>query len=114
MPKNVLTNATSDGKASNWAWFDSTIELMNECMVYGHNVWGSHHGYETGVDKSQLSLFRLNPSKIVALNDAGARYWYWLRDVVSASHFALVGYHGDAGYGGASYSFGVRPAFLIK
>ena len=112
--KNVLTNATSDGKASNWAWFDSTIELMNECMVYGHNVWGSHHGYETGVDKSQLSLFRLNPSKIVALNDAGARYWYWLRDVVSASHFALVGYHGDAGYGGASYSFGVRPAFLIK
>lgn len=106
--KELLTNAVSDGKASNWAWFDSTIELMNECMVYGHNVWGSHHGYETGIDKSQLSLFRLNPSKIVALNDAGARYWYWLRDVVSASNFA------HASDSGASHSGGVRPAFLIK
>lgn len=80
----VLTNAVTDGKSSGWAWYDSTIELMNESMVYGHNAWGSHHGYETGADKSQLSLFKHRPDLIVALNDAGSRYWYWLRDVVSS------------------------------
>ena len=112
--KALLTNAVADGKASAWAWYDSTIELMNECMVYGHNAWGSHHGYETGADKSQLSLFRLNASKIVARNDAGERYWYWLRDVASASEFAYVSSGGTANRNGASYAGGVRPAFLIK
>ncbi len=112
--KALLTNTVADGKASNWAWFDSTIELMNECMVYGHNAWGSHHGYETGADKSQLSLFKLNPSQIVARNDAGERYWYWLRGVASASNFALVSTHGHASHSSASSAVGVRPAFLIK
>lgn len=109
----VLTNAVTDGKSSGWAWYDSTIELMNESMVYGHNAWGSHHGYETGADKSQLSLFKHRPDLIVALNDAGSRYWYWLRDVVSSSAFAYVGGYGDAGTDGAGSSGGVRPAFLI-
>ncbi len=112
--KALLTNAVADGKASGWAWYDSTIEIMNECMVYGHNAWGSHHGYETGADKSQLSLFRLNASKIVARNDVGERYWYWLRDVASASEFANVANTGYASLGGASFAGGVRPAFLIK
>ena len=111
--KELLTNAVTDGKASGWAWYDSTIELMNECMVYGHNVWGSHHGYETGIDKSQLSLFRLRPDLILARNDSNGRQWYWLRDVVSSSHFANVDDGGSAGYGSASNSRGVRPAFLI-
>lgn len=109
----VLTNAVTDGKSSGWAWYDSTIELMNESMVYGHNAWGSHHGYETGADKSQLSLFKHRPDLIVALNDAGSRYWYWLRDVVSSSGFADVYDGGAAGTGGAGFSAGVRPAFLI-
>lgn len=111
--KELLTNAVVDGKSSNWAWFDSTIELMNESMVYGHNAFGSHHGYETGIDKSQLSLFKLDKSKIIALNDAGVRQVYWLRDVVSASDFAYVTDYGRAYSNHASYSFGVRPAFLI-
>lgn len=109
----VLTNAVTDGKSSGWAWYDSTIELMNESMVYGHNAWGSHHGYETGADKSQLSLFKHRPDLIVALNDAGSRYWYWLRDVVSSSDFARVYDLGNASTSGAGNSGGVRPAFLI-
>ena len=111
--KELLTNAVTDGKSSAWAWYDSTIELMNESMVYGHNAWGSHHGYETGADKSQLSLFKHRPDLIVALNDAGSRYWYWLRDVVSSSGFANVNGSGNASDYGAGYSCGVRPAFLI-
>ena len=111
--KELLTNAVTDGKASGWAWYDSTIELMNESMVYGHNVWGSHPGYETGIDKSQLSLFRLRPDLIPARDTSGGRTWYWLRDVVSSSAFARVADLGHAGSFSASHSAGVRPAFLI-
>lgn len=111
--RELLTNAVTDGKSSGWAWYDSIIELMNESMVYGHNAWGSHHGYETGIDKSQLSLFKHKPDLIVALNDAGSRYWYWLRDVVSSSAFANVANDGRAANDGAGNSGGVRPAFLI-
>ena len=111
--RELLTNAVTDGKSSRWAWYDSTIELMNESMVYGHNVWGSHHGYETGIDKSQLSLFKHKPDLIVTLNDAGSRDWYWLRDVVSSSNFAIVCDHGLSDNSSAGNSRGVRPAFLI-
>lgn len=111
--RELLTNAVTDGKSSGWAWYDSTIELMNESMVYGHNAWGSHHGYETGIDKSQLSLFKHKPDLIVTLNDAGSRYWYWLRDVVSSSGFANVTVNGSAHSLSAGHSGGVRPAFLI-
>lgn len=111
--RELLTNAVTDGKSSGWAWYDSTIELMNESMVYGHNAWGSHHGYETGIDKSQLSLFKHKPDLIVTLNDAGSRYWYWLRDVVSSSNFAFVDDNGYASNASAGNSGGVRPAFLI-
>lgn len=110
----LLTNAVSNGASSGWAWFDSTIELMNECMVYGHNVWGAKPGYETGADKSQLSLFRHRPDLIPARDTSGGRMWYWLRDVASAASFAHVNHTGGAAYNyGASSSNGVRPAFLI-
>lgn len=115
-----LPNATTNEYESAGAWVDSTIELMNELMVYGSNIF---HNIMNGtnvptgnvtIDKSQLSLFRLDKSKIVALNDAGERYWYWLRDVVSASGFANVLNSGSASADSASNSTGVRPAFLIK
>lgn len=111
--KELLTNAVADGKSSGWAWYDSEIELMNESMVYGHNAWGSHHGFETGIDKSQLSIFKHRQDLAVALNDSNQKNWYWLRDVVSPSGFAYVHNYGYAASYGAAYSAGVRPAFLI-
>lgn len=118
--KNYFANAVTNGYESAGGWFDSTIELMNEIMVYGSNIFHNIMGgtnVPTGnitIDNSQLSLFKLDKSKLVALNDAGERYWYWLRDVVSASGFADVGTNGNCGNGSASGSLGVRPAFLIK
>ena len=106
--RELLTKTVTDGKASDWGWYDSDVELMSECMVYGSNVWASHPGYETGIDKSQLSLFRVKPSLITS------RAWYWLRNVVSASGFAAVGYYGSALAGSASNALGVRPCFAIK
>lgn len=116
--RNVLTNATSNGYASAGAWFDSDIELMNENMVYGAPIFtnicnGTTVPYNYTIDKSQLSLFRLRHDLTVARNDAGDRYWYWLRDVVSSSAFAYVTDHGHANTNDASFVHGVRPAFLI-
>lgn len=117
--KNYFANAVTNGYESAGAWVDSTIELMNEIMVYGSNIFhnitnGTNIPANHTIDKAQLSLFKLDKSKIVALNDAGERYWYWLRDVVSSSNFAFVANFGHANGHGASGACGVRPAFLIK
>lgn len=80
---------------------------------YMATMYGAHLGYEAGIDKQQLSLFRLKHELTAAKNDAGDRYWYWLRDVVSSAIFAYVDANGYADYRGASYAGGVRPAFLI-
>ena len=107
------TNATSDpAYESAGSWYDSTVELMNECMVYGSLIFNNieangvvPHSYT--IDKSQLALFRLDPSRI-----CNRAHW-WLRDVVSASHFACVSGNGHASYYDASNSIGVCPAFGI-
>ena len=108
-----LQNATANGRPSGGAWYDSTVELMTEMNVYGTKIFGCVSDGSTvpnnyTIDKSQFPLFTLNPYL------QSNRQTYWLRDVVSAASFALVGSHGYANYFGASNSFGVRPAFCIK
>lgn len=116
--RNYFANAVTNGYESAGTWNNSDIELMNELMVYGSNIFhniinGTNLPTSHTIDKSQLSLFRLDKSKIVAFNDAGDRNWYWLRDVVSSPNFAYVGYDGNASGSNASGVGGVRPAFLI-
>lgn len=105
--RELLTNAVADGKASGWSWYNSTVDLMNEVMVYGTNAWSSAPGYETASEYTQLALFRLDPTRICN------RSAWWLRSVSSAATFARVAYDGVAGGNYASTSFGVRPAFAI-
>lgn len=108
-----LTNAVANGRASGGAWCDSEVDLMCEQMVYGSGIFspvsdGSNVPANYRVEKSQLPLFQHEPSRICNRNN------WWLRDVITASNFALVDGNGVAGYGGASYSRGVRPAFCIS
>lgn len=108
-----LSNATSNGKASAGAWVDSEVDLMCEHMVYGNGVFspvsdGSTIPNNYRVEKSQLPLFQHEPSRICN------RASWWLRDVISASHFADVYAYGGADYSNASNSYGVRPAFCIS
>lgn len=110
--REYLTNAVTTGYPSAGSWYDSTVELMNECMVYGAHVFtpagdGSMIPARYTISKTQLALFRLAPKFITIWN------WYWLRDVVSSSYFALVYSNGRASYGRASDSGGVRVAFGI-
>lgn len=107
-----LSNATSNGRASAGEWTDSTVDLMCEHMVYGSGIFspvsdGSNVPNNYRVEKGQLPLFALEPSRICN------RATWWLRDVITAAVFALVDYDGYAHCASASLSLGVRPAFCI-
>lgn len=110
--REYLTNAVTDGHASAGAWFDSTLDLPNEIMMYGCHVNAAMNNgtviptnYTIG--KTQLALFTVVPKLI------SNRATFWLRDVVSSAYFALVNNDGDANSYGASVSYGVRPVFAI-
>lgn len=108
-----LCNAVTNGKQSGGAWFDSSIELPSEIMMYGHIHFGNASDGNTipniyTPSKTQLALFMVCPRFIV-----NRSYNQWLRDVVSSAGFADVGSGGFTGCGNASTSSGVRPVFPV-
>ena len=107
--RELLTNAVNGNTPSGWAWFDSDVELMNEVQAYGSVAWGVYdgNGYNVASGDGQFPLFMFDRTKLHNRED------YWLRDVASATSFSRVSDAGRAAAGGASYSFGVRPAFCI-
>ena len=98
---------TSTGAASSWEWNDMTSMLMSEVEVFGAKQMSSS-GYDNGIGMTQLPLFRLAPEFI----NAGRFHW-WLRAVVSSTHFATVDGRGKVNGGGASDTFGVRPRWIL-
>ena len=108
-----LCNAVANGRPSGGAWFDSSIELPNEPMMYGHPHFSPTSDGSTvpsiyTISKTQLALFMVCPRFIV-----NRSYNQWLRDVVSSAGFAGVYDYGDADCNGASDSRGVRPVFPV-
>ena len=111
--REYLANAVTNGKPTGSDWYDSTVDLMNENMVYGGrqfspmpdgtDPWNTCRN--STIDKSQLPLFRLAPWMSFVRDQ-----WCWLRDVVSAASFANVDSYGNAACSGASDAGGVWPA----
>ena len=111
--REYLCNAVANGRPSGGAWFDSSIELPNEPMMYGHPHFSPTSDGSTvpgiyTISKTQLALFMVYPRFIV-----NRSYNQWLRDVVSSAYFAFVGHYGFTDYGSASASLGVRPVFPV-
>lgn len=111
--REYLCNAVANGRPSGGAWFDSSIELPNEPMMYGHPHFSPTSDGSTvpniyTISKTQLALFMVCPRFIV-----NRSYNQWLRDVVSSANFAHVDGGGNAGYDSASTSDGVRPVFPV-
>jgi hypothetical protein len=107
-----LTNAVTNGAPTGTDWYDSTVELMNENMVYGGRQFSSMPSGATDpwvtcrnitIDKSQLPLFCLAPWLICT------KSWYWLRDVTSAISFAGTANDGSTIRCSAGMEYGVRP-----
>ena len=111
--REYLCNAVANGRPSGGAWFDSSIELPNEPMMYGHPHFSPTSDGSTvpsiyTISKTQLALFMVCPRFIV-----NRSYNQWLRDVVSSAAFAYVLLHGNSDYYSASNSIGVRPVFPV-
>lgn len=108
-----LCNAVANGKQSGGAWFDSSIELPSEIMMYGHIHFGNASDGNTipniyTPSKTQLALFMVCPRFITDRSHV-----QWLRDVVSSAYFAYVGNDGVTNCSAASSSGGVRPVFPV-
>ena len=111
--REYLCNAVANGRPSGGAWFDSSIELPNEPMMYGHLHFSPTSDGSTvpaiyTISKTQLALFMVCPRFIV-----NRSYNQWLRDVVSSAGFAVVDSDGYANCYAASGSLGVRPVFPV-
>lgn len=111
--REYLCNAVANGRPSGGAWFDSSIELPNEPMMYGHPHFSPTSDGSTvpniyTISKTQLALFMVCPRFIV-----NRSYNQWLRDVVSSATFANVRADGHTNCSYASYSNGVRPVFPV-
>lgn len=110
--REYLTNAVTNGRPSGGSWYDCTVELMNEEMVYGSGIFkpvsdGTTVPPNYTVNKTILPLFLFRPGLI------GIRVTFWLRDVITAADFADFGNSGAAAHDHASTSLGVRPYFCI-
>lgn len=109
--REFLVNAVTNGKPSGSDWYDRTVDLMNENMVYGGRQFSpmpdgsdpSRTCRNYTIDKSQLSLFRYEPWMICSSQ------FYWLRDEVSPARFASITSDGIASCANASDEAGVRP-----
>ena len=115
--REYLINEVTSGYPSAGAWTDSTVELMNEPMVYGSYIYtpandGTNIPKLYTAAQKQLALFMVCPQFINA-TASGTRFSYWLRDVVSAQRFARVTDYGPVLDSAASLEYGIRPVFAI-
>ena len=111
--REYLTNAVSNGRPSGGSWYDCTVELMSERMVYGNGIFmpvsdGTNVPSNYTVSKGQLPLFLYRHDLI------GNRENWWLRDVITAAAFAYVTGRGNANYDYAGSALGVRPAIPVS
>lgn len=112
--RECLVSSVSSGKPVDVTWYDCTVELMSERMVFGNAVNGCMRNGDssvlyTGTSTAQLPLFALCPEKKIA----SERDNYWLRDESTNAQFCLVGGWGNQSVNDANRELGVRPCFAI-
>lgn len=88
------------------------LRIPTECEIFGENVYGQEESKLT----KRWKPMKKKRNRIAFQGKEGAWEWYWLmnRHKDYASNFAFVGNGGNADYGSASTSRGVRPVFLLS
>jgi len=114
--RDIAASEITNGIPSDYAFYDATVDLMTEAMVYGCRFFGAvYNSVSTTIPSiytlgnSQVSLFRVRHGMTIARN----KWHYWLRETASASRFIYVNSFGYPGTQSASTSYGVRPVFAI-
>ena len=94
--REYISNAVTDGVPTGGEWVDTIYNIFNEAMYYGTVVNGANNAgaglFNVGCSKNQIKLFMLDQSSMNRRRDI------WLRDVVSASTFAVVTADGTANW----------------
>lgn len=112
--RRFFVNATSSGKPTAGAWFDSTVDLMDATMLLGAGIMypiSTYGNYDAGyhVEKKQLPLFALRPEFIKRT------YSFWIADTLAGNGlFAYFYSGGNLNNAGADFSNDVRPAFCLS
>lgn len=88
------------------------LRIPTEREIFGENPYGEPEDESV----ARWKPMELRRNRIAFQGDNGAWEWYWLMNRCKdyASYFANVGNNGLADYGDASYSYGVRPVFLLS
>lgn len=112
--REILVNKVTNGYPEGGDWYDSTVELPNEIMMYGSYIFtpagnGTIIPYRYQIDKTQLALMQADPAFV---NTIG--YDQWIRDIVSSQYFAHINSDGRSAFSRATYNNGVRPVFGLK
>ena len=114
--RELMSTSRGTGGATGWGWQDADVELPTEANIYGHSAWScsidnSAYGprFNIGTQWGRFKLFEICPE--LAINrDVN----YWLRDIASASTFALVYHDGGAGsYAPSFSSIALRPYAIL-
>lgn len=102
--RNRFKNAVTENGYSPAAWYDSTVDLMNEQNVMG----GRNLAYMADtLDRTQFPLFAMNPAIITNGKP------FWLRDVSATNLFVGFAGMGIVAQEYSSGNLGVRPAFCL-
>lgn len=91
------------------------LRIPTEREIFGENPYGKEESKEVKRFKGMKK--RRNRIAFRATEDNKEAWeWYWLQNNVKdeAAHFTNVGNGGIAYYYDASYSYGVRPVFLLS
>lgn len=88
------------------------LRIPTEREIFGRNIYGEEE--PNTVEQFEPMKKRRNRMAFDGLNGETQAYWLQNKRVRSATYFCFVGYAGNAGGNGASYSIGVRPLYRIR
>lgn len=88
------------------------LRIPTEREVFGENRYGEEE--PDTVEQFEAMKKRRNRMALDGSNGETQAYWLQNKRVRSATYFCFVYYDGNASYGYASYSFGVRPLYRIR
>lgn len=88
------------------------LRILTRKEIFGEDENSQNYEPDLG---EQFELMKDRKNRVCSFPD-DEYVWYWLMNahIRSSSNFAIVSDYGDAYAGGSSYSYWVRPAFLIR
>lgn len=88
------------------------LRIPTEREIFGENRYGEEE--PDTVEQFEAMKKRRNRMALDGSNGETQAYWLQNKRVRSATGFCAVGYSGNASYGSASCSLGVRPLYRIR